>query len=76
MRDPYAVTLSATQVSAMLTAQGGVCACCREPITGEPHVDHYPGGAVVKALLCGPCKHDVGNYPRVKRYIEMSHSIN
>lgn len=56
----YGVTRE--QYGAMLLAQGGVCAICREVPTGKKGfmVDHDHTTGAVRGLLCSPCNSGIG----------------
>lgn len=57
------------QYSAMLKAQGGVCALCGEAESGRTrlgtpialHVDHDHTTGQIRALLCGNCNRAIGH---------------
>lgn len=57
------------QFRAMLKAQGGVCAICREPETASHNgrllqlsVDHCHETGVIRGLLCRDCNHTLGKF--------------
>ena len=52
--------LSNEQYQEMLDAQNNECACCHDPFTRTPHVDHDHSTDKVRGLLCGPCNHGIG----------------
>lgn len=63
-------SITPERFDAMLHAQGGVCALCRQPSGNRLHVDHdhscCPGrtscGSCIRGLLCGPCNRLLGWY--------------
>ena len=50
--------ISEADVDAMLEAQGGLCALCRE--APAVHVDHDHVTGKVRAILCEPCNGGLG----------------
>lgn len=59
--------LSMVQYNAMLDAQGGVCAICKQPETHKRNgrvkalaVDHHHGSGKVRGLLCSDCNTGIG----------------
>jgi len=46
---------------ALLIAQSGRCAICRDPML-DPHVDHDHQTGEVRGLLCRPCNLGIGNF--------------
>ncbi len=69
LKKAFGITLE--QYNAMLKAQNGVCAICGQPekrsykATGrvmQLAVDHCHKTGKVRALLCGPCNHGIGNF--------------
>jgi hypothetical protein len=58
LRRRYGIT--GAQVDAMIAAQGGVCALCRQR---EPkHVDHDHLTGAVRGVLCSGCNQGLGNF--------------
>lgn len=61
----YGITLE--EHTAMLEAQGGLCALCGRPPSGERnrarlHVDHDHETGVVRRLLCSNCNNGLGHF--------------
>ena len=70
--------LTEGQYMAMLKEQNYCCACCGEPFTGTPHVDHdhaccdgprngrggtdYSCGKCIRGLLCTDCNKGMGHF--------------
>ncbi len=52
--------LSTADYDAMVAAQGGVCACCRE--RAPHHVDHDHVTGVVRGVVCFPCNAAIGQF--------------
>jgi hypothetical protein len=52
--------ITADEAEVMLTAQGGLCAICRE--ASAEHVDHDHGTGAVRALLCFNCNCGLGQF--------------
>lgn len=52
--------LTSADVDAMVEAQGGVCALCRE--RKPEHVDHDHVTGVVRGVLCFCCNQGLGNF--------------
>jgi hypothetical protein len=61
LKRKYGITLE--QYDAMLEAQGGVCAICREPRLKERtlHVDHDHETGEIRGLLCFRCNNALGD---------------
>ena len=68
----------------MLHDQGGVCAICKSPSTGDKrggrfHVDHCHTTGKVRGLLCLSCNHGLGKFKdsteSLKRAIEYLNAI-
>lgn len=59
LREVYGLTLE--EYDAMLIAQGGVCAICREEPTRSLAVDHDHATGQVRGLLCIRCNRAIGN---------------
>lgn len=71
------VTLNPDQIAAIREAQGNACGCCGEPFGKQvPVIDHRPGGAVVRSLVCPGCAEDIANLPRVHAYLSRYGSTN
>jgi len=62
LRRKYGLSLS--QFEAMLLAQGGKCAICKEPFKSRPNVDHQHDTALVRGLLCSRCNTMIGSIER------------
>jgi hypothetical protein len=62
LKRKYGLTLA--QYDAMLEAQGGVCAICRQPRPEERtlHVDHDHETGAIRGLLCFTCNNALGNF--------------
>jgi hypothetical protein len=62
LRQQYKLTPA--QYTALVEAQGSVCAiCAKTPAPGRRlHVDHCHATGVVRALLCNKCNLNVGVY--------------
>jgi hypothetical protein len=62
LKRKYGLTLE--QYDAMLEAQGGVCAICRQPRPEERtlHVDHDHTTGAVRGLLCFTCNNALGDF--------------
>jgi hypothetical protein len=61
----YKYGLSADAFEALRAAQQNKCAICRMEFSSEPrqtHVDHDHATGKVRALLCEPCNHGLGNF--------------
>lgn len=54
--------LSKEQYSAMLAAQGGVCAICKRRPAYRLHVDHSHATGKIRGLLCFPCNNGLGTF--------------
>jgi hypothetical protein len=52
--------LTSADVAAMVEAQGGVCAICRE--RPAQHVDHDHLTGAVRGVLCSCCNQGLGNF--------------
>lgn len=52
--------LSLTGYEKMVTEQLGNCAICGDSMP-EPHIDHCHSTGKIRALLCAPCNHGIGN---------------
>jgi recombination endonuclease VII len=57
--------MTVEQYSAMVEAQNGRCAICRQPPTGNRHcgklhVDHNHENGQIRALLCADCNRAIG----------------
>jgi hypothetical protein len=52
--------IGAAEVNAMIDAQGGVCALCRQ--APAVHVDHDHKTGQVRAMLCEPCNGGLGQF--------------
>jgi hypothetical protein len=67
--------------SALLAAQGGVCAICgQKPTKQRLNVDHSHASGVVRGLLCGSCNRALGMFRddvrllnQAIRYLESAH---
>lgn len=62
LKQKYGITPD--DYDALLSAQGGVCAVCKEP-PSDPrgyrmHVDHCHETSRVRGILCGPCNQGIG----------------
>jgi hypothetical protein len=62
LKRKYGLTLE--QYDAMLEAQGGVCAICRQPRPEERtlHVDHDHDTGAIRGLLCFTCNNALGDF--------------
>ncbi|MEA2498411.1 MAG: hypothetical protein QOH26_816 [Actinomycetota bacterium] len=60
--------IGAAEVDAMIEAQGGLCALCRE--APAVHVDHDHKTGKVRAILCEPCNGGLGQFKDNPRTIE------
>lgn len=63
----YLYGLTEEAFTAMLAAQGGVCAICRTDTWergkgNQPHVDHDPATGKIRGILCGGCNNGLGNF--------------
>jgi hypothetical protein len=58
LRRRYGIT--AAEADAMLEAQGGLCALCRE--RPAEHVDHDHLTGKVRGMLCSCCNQGLGNF--------------
>lgn len=58
LRRRYGIT--GEQYDALVTAQGGLCALCRERL--PEHVDHDHVTGVVRGVLCSCCNQGLGNF--------------
>jgi hypothetical protein len=58
--------MSPEQYDALLAAQGGVCAICKNPPTDSRgfrmHIDHDHETGAVRGILCGSCNNGLGNF--------------
>jgi hypothetical protein len=56
--------MSIEQFDAMLEAQGGACAICRQPRPDERtlHVDHDHATGAIRGLLCFKCNNALGDF--------------
>lgn len=58
LKGAYGITLD--DYEALLTAQGGVCAICRQPSVKNLHVDHDHATDAIRGLLCANCNTALG----------------
>ncbi len=56
--------ISRAEYDALLEAQGGVCAICKQPsVTGKRlHVDHDHKTEIVRGILCHHCNSGLGQF--------------
>lgn len=56
--------LTQEQAEALVTAQGGGCGVCREPLSDllAAHVDHCHETGRVRGILCPPCNKGLGHF--------------
>lgn len=70
LRRNYGITVG--QYESMLASQGGGCAICGKPPTGNAlAVDHCHVSGRVRALLCSACNRSLGYYEYVREDAEM-----
>lgn len=54
--------VSREKYAEMVAKSGGLCAICRQPFSGYPHIDHDHATGSVRELLCGKCNPALGNF--------------
>jgi len=61
-------------VAKMRREQEDCCACCKEPFTKTPDVDHIHGTnpVIVRGLLCRPCNRGLGLFRDSLSRLEMA----
>lgn len=60
--------MTRAQLDALIAAQGGACAICREPLAPyfgkgtRTHVDHNHATGAVRGVLCHLCNQGLGKF--------------
>lgn len=54
--------MTTKQYNILLRMQDNACAICSTPFTKTPNVDHDHETGEIRALLCSPCNHGLGNF--------------
>lgn len=54
--------LTVDQYQSLVSSQDGVCAVCKEPLTGVAHIDHDHATGRIRGVLCRNCNVGLGHF--------------